>query len=893
MICPRCSSANPAENQFCGECGARLSETAAGFDTLDRIGQVLEGKYRLVRMIGMGAAGAVYRAEIEGIGQTVAMKILHPDITSDPQARARLENEARLASLIDHPNIVSIIDMHSSTELTYLVMEYLSGVSLDEVLAEVGYLGVRRSIHIVRQLLSALETSHKHGVLHRDLKPDNIFLTLRHDRLDFVKVLDFGLATLKERPSESRITVEGYVCGTPGYMAPEQVRNMNLSERSDLYSVGVLLYECLTGDNPFIGSTTVDTLVNQVTLMPKPPSSVRKEAKVPLYLDALVMRALNKDPMQRFSSAQEFRVVLEGLALAQAAKEEGLRGTCNECGNVLGPSATHCEACGQATVPLPEVARTEVDKALTPEVINAFDQADPREFELSPTTTTTAYRSVGWDPPLVGRTEELERIRSMFERSARPTSQRFLRVLGGAGQGKGRIAREAAKLATTHGWRVVWSSQDLLPIYAALYPIQRAVSRLLRLDDEASTGERTQRRQGVIFGDEAHVLTMAEKAGYDMDHRQGLLELFGLAEPGKDSAAERRLRRALAWRQVVQCTARREPLQLVFQDLDLFDGPSQELVASLVTRESFENPVNVLVTHDPSLLLLWAETETMSLPALSSSEARELATMLFQRVGLNEKNVDTVLAISGGSPMMLIELVRLLAIDPSIRPARSLAEVINQRISRLPTKARRLLYSTAVLGRPTNPNTLVNVLETEPSDELRSLTFLAEQGFLIGGSQGWRPSHRLHWEVAYNAIPAARRQQLHAKAAQLAMSEGEPSALMAHHLLHSPHQERAVPYLLRAGRRALYFLDEQLATELFNQVLRIVPTPPSDFSGDRKPWVRATMGLAQAMVDGGDTTEALRVYKRALITTKSCKWDKEHRQLAEELTRLRAMGATS
>jgi serine/threonine protein kinase len=874
MICPRCSSANPAGNQFCGECGARLSETAAGFDTLDRIGQVLDGKYRLVRMIGMGAAGAVYRAEIEGLGQTVAMKILHPDITADPQARARLENEARLASLIDHPNIVSIVDMRSSPELTYLVMEYLSGVSLDEVLAEVGYLGVRRSIHIVRQLLSALETSHKHGVLHRDLKPDNIFLTLRHDRLDFVKVLDFGLATLKERPSESRITVEGYVCGTPGYMAPEQVRNMNLSERSDLYSVGVLLYECLTGVNPFIGNTTVDTLVNQVTLMPKPPSSVRKDAGVPLYLDALVMRALSKDPTQRFSSAQEFRVVLEGLALAQAAREEGFRSTCNECGNVLEPGATHCQACGQATVPLPEVARTEVDKALTPEVISAFDQADPREFELSPTTTTTAYRAVGWDPPLVGRTEELARIRSMFEDRSRP-GQRFLRVIAGPGQGKGRIAREAAKLATTNGWRVVWSSQDLLPLYAAIYPIQRAATRLLRLDESRPL-------------DEAHVATVAEKSGFDMAHRQGLLELFGLAEPGKDSAAERRLRRALAWRQVVQCAARREPLQIVFQDLHLFDSPSQELVASLVTRESFENPVNVLVTHDPSLLLLWAETETMSLPALSSSEASQLATMLFQRVGLDEKNVDSVLAISGGSPMMLIELVRLLAIDPSIRPPRSLVEVINQRISRLPTKARGLLHSTAVLGRPTNPNTLVNVLETEPSDELRSLTFLAEQGFLIGGSQGWRPSHRLHWEVAYNAIPAARRQQLHANAAELALDDDEVSALVAHHLIRAGHQERAVPYLLRAGLRALYFLDDQLASELFNQVLRVVPAPPSEFSGDRKPWVRATMGLAQAMVDGGDTTEALRLLRRAMATTKSCGWDAEHRLLTDDLARIRA-----
>jgi len=873
MICPRCSNTNTTDQQFCGQCGAPLTETAAGYDTLDRIGQVLEGKYRLMRMIGMGAAGAVYRAEIEGLGQTVAVKVLHPEITADRQARLRLENEARLASLIDHPNIVSIVDFHSSAELTYLVMEYLSGVSLDEVLAEVGFLGVRRTIHIVRQLLSALETSHRHSVLHRDLKPDNIFLTLRHDHLDFVKVLDFGLATLKERPRESRITVEGYVCGTPGYMAPEQVRNMDLSERSDLYSVGVLLYECLTGTNPFIGATTVDTLANQVTLLPRAPSLVRKAAKVPLYLDALVMRALAKNPTDRFASAQEFRAVLEGLALAQATKEEGVRSTCNECGNVLLSGASHCEACGQATSPMSDIAKVAVEDVLTPEVISSFEGADPKEFELSPTTTTTAYRSVGWDPPLVGHAEPLAHLERTFERREAPYQQRFLRVLAAPGQGKGRIAREAARLATSSGFRVVWSTQDLLPVFAALYPVQRAASRLLRAEE--------------LIQDEQQLLHAAELMGFDMEHRQGLLELFGVTEARGEAAAERRRRRAQAWREVVRCAARREPLQLIFQDLHLFDSPSQELVASLVTREPFDNPVNILVTHDPSLLLLWAATETITLPALSSAEANELASALFEHVGLSPERLEAVVGLTGGSPMMLIELVRLLAIDPSIRPPRSLVEVIVQRISRLPSRARTLLHSMAVLGRPTNPNTLVSLLEVEPADELRALTFLAEQGFLLGSSQGWRVSHRLHWEVAYNSIPAARRQQLHAKAAELSIEHGGPSALVAHHLCESGAQEKAVPYLLRAGRRALYFLDDQLASRLFNQVLRIVPAPPTEFVGKRKPWVRATAGLAQAMSDAGDRTEALRLLRQAANMAHNCGWTGEHTRLSQELARLR------
>ena len=199
----------------------------------------------------------------------------------------------------------------------------------------------------------------------------------------------------------------------------------------------------------------------------------------------------------------------------------------------------------------------------------------------------------------------------------------------------------------------------------------------------------------------------------------------------------------------------------------------------------------------------------------------------------------------------------------------------------------------AVLGRPTNPNTLVTLLQAQPADELRALTFLAEQGFLVGSSQGWRTSHRLHWEVAYNSIPAARRQQLHAKAAQLSMDEGGPSALVAHHLCESGAQEQAVPYLLRAGRRALYFLDDQLASKLFNQVLRIIPAPPAEFSGNRKPWVRATCGLAQAMSDGGDTTEALRLLRKAINTATGCSWIAERNRMAKELERLREVGRSA
>jgi serine/threonine-protein kinase len=302
-----------------------------------------------------------------------------------------------------------------------------------------------------------------------------------------------------------------------------------------------------------------------------------------------------------------------------------------------------------------------------------------------------------------------------------------------------------------------------------------------------------------------------------------------------------------------------------------------------------DNQVSVIVTHDPQLLLLWPETETMTVQALSTDEAKMLAVSLLEHVQIKVDDIGSIIAASKGSPLMLIELVRLAAIDTSFRHPRSLPEVINQRISLLPPKTRTLLHTMSVLGRPTHAETLVTVLEDEPEAEHRALNFLAEQGFLLGTKAGWRPSHRMHRQVAYASIPAALKLQLHAKAADMAIDEGEPTALVAHHLFEAGEHEQAVPYLLRAGERALYFLDDQLAHRLFARVLQLVPQPPERFQGERGPWTEATLGLANAMHDGGDTTQALRLLKQSMAKVEAAGWEREQHRLERELKRLRKL----
>lgn len=870
MRCPQCSKMMPQDQRFCGSCGTPLTMTSPGHDALDRLGEILNGRYRLTKLIGLGGNGAVYQAEVVGLGHSVAVKVLHADLLSDPTARRRIENEARLASQIDHPNTVSILDYLSSPKLTYLVMEYLTGISLAEVLFEDRFLGVKRTIHVARQVLRALEASHRVGVLHRDLKPDNIYIVARQDELDFVKVLDFGMATIAHLPQEARITAANRIVGTPAYMAPEQIRNRELTERTDLYAVGVLLYECLTGVNPFLTNSVSDTMVNHVTLEPRAPSKLCKEAKIPPYLDAIVMQALRKEPSERFESAATFRRVLEGLVLTmqqipeQHKSEERL--VCSECGKVNSTGATRCDGCDT-----PFATATPFDRSeLAPEMIHALDASSSdlqEEYDLAPVTTTIAKeRPFTWEPTIVGRQREIEELDQFLEFGPPPYAQRFLRIVGAAGTGKSRLARHVFGRATKE-WKKIRVKPEILPVFASLYPIQKVAAQLLNLL--------------LPVDDSVRLLDAAAKLGVSMKHRAGLLELFGMSEDAQGAADPRRAVRAAAFKAIVRAANAKCPLLLAFQDMHVYDAPSAELVAGLIDGEPCDNPLVIVATHDPKLVILWGECHTMALGNLDRQSALSLARNALQPLGLNldqiggPSEVEQLVVRSNGNPFALIELLRLRAntsvIDSSLT---GIAGVISQRIAHLPPHPRMMLHTMAILGRPASSETLVAMVSDMQKD-YSALRFLVGMGFLIEEKEGWSFAHRLHREIAYVSTPAGIRQELHHKAADFAIEEEQPSSFIAHHLFEASDYEAAVPYILRAGKRALLALDDTLARELFTRALKVIPDPPNEFSGSRKVWLNAVLGLAISLHDGGDTVGANRYLRRSASLAHQANWQQE------------------
>ncbi|WP_428265371.1 protein kinase domain-containing protein [Haliangium sp.] len=309
--------------------GARPARDDA--DTLldPLIGKTLLGRYRITGKLGQGGMGAVYEAEHTLIGKRVAVKVLLDKYAQRDPVVARLEQEARLASSIGHEHIIDITDFGQTSEgRPFVVMEYLDGESLGACLSREGSLPELRAIRIAQQAASALAAAHAKGILHRDVKPENIFLLRRRD-LDFVKVVDFGISkslhTGEEEGSTPRLTQTGMVLGTPLYMSPEQARGEDdLDQRIDVYALGVILYEMVTGEVPFRGSNSLN-IISRVINDEAPPPRERRPDLSP-ELEAVILHAMAKDPNQRYASCELLAADLGALD-AELSGERGLQTT--------------------------------------------------------------------------------------------------------------------------------------------------------------------------------------------------------------------------------------------------------------------------------------------------------------------------------------------------------------------------------------------------------------------------------------------------------------------------------------------------------------------------------------------------------------------------------------
>jgi serine/threonine protein kinase/beta-lactam-binding protein with PASTA domain len=277
------------------------------------IGTLFDGRYKVVRRLGSGGMANVYLAEDQELGRRVAIKILNDRHAHDEQFVERFRREAKSAAGLSHPNIVSIYDRGEAEGTYYIAMEYLDGRSLKELIVSRGPAPIPVAMDYARQILAALRFAHRNGIVHRDIKPHNVLV----DGEGRVKVTDFGIA---RAGAASQMTEAGSIVGTAQYLTPEQAKGTAVDQRSDIYSLGIVLYELLTGAVPFTGDTPVEIAMRHISETPAPPSSKRPD--VPHDLDLVVTRALAKDPADRYAVAEEMDADLERLSRGAAVSPE-------------------------------------------------------------------------------------------------------------------------------------------------------------------------------------------------------------------------------------------------------------------------------------------------------------------------------------------------------------------------------------------------------------------------------------------------------------------------------------------------------------------------------------------------------------------------------------------
>jgi serine/threonine-protein kinase len=375
--CPQCGREYDAQTKFCPTDGSTLRSASGSGD--DIIGSVIADRYHVIRKLGEGGMGQVYLAEHVKMGRMSAIKVMTPALVHDTDAVGRFNREAANASRINHPNIAAIYDFGETSDgLIYLAMEFVEGESLTKLCEALGALPAARAAEIARQVASALEAAHERGIVHRDLKPDNIMISRGRDGADLVKVVDFGIAKAAEGAGQ-KVTRTGLVVGTPEYMSPEQLTGDTLDGRSDLYALGLVTFNMLTGMLPFTGQTTQEALLKRLTDRPLSLAEACPDLSWPPELQAVLDRALSRLAQDRYQHASEYGVAIvaavadaRGGELQRATTEVtpgAARASAGSAERVAAPSRAPAAPAAPSTAPSPP--RTARERFLVPALLGA------------------------------------------------------------------------------------------------------------------------------------------------------------------------------------------------------------------------------------------------------------------------------------------------------------------------------------------------------------------------------------------------------------------------------------------------------------------------------------------------------------------------------------------
>ncbi len=785
-ICPTCEARCRADAVFCASCGTDVRETDVA-EGDPYLGLQIEEKYRVEKLIGEGAMGRVYVAKQLTLEKPFAVKILAPHLMNDEASHARFAAEAHNCASLNHPNVVSVVDYGRSPEgVTYIVMEYIKGITLERIITEQFPLARERIMDLTLQILAALTEAHGLGILHRDLKPENILVQQLRTHGELAKVLDFGIAKLMDNPSGPGLTSAGMVCGTPEYMSPEQARGHKLDARSDLYAVGVILYQMLAGRPPFESESAVEILHKHLHEEPVPPSRLRGVPADPL--EAVCLRALSKDPGNRYTTAMEFR---EELIAATSTPRLTGSVKCSTCGANLRVEHRFCPSCGApAPTPVAEVGEGPVRRTSHNQIM-------------------AVEASAGGNLPLVGRDRQVQAARAML---GRPQAGLKLRVVIGAmGMGKTRLVDEMADIGEQNGWRVYYVSSDPTGARTPLFPVQTMVAQILEIDPSSCSTQ--------------DLFRAANLVGLGFEELPGLAELFRLQGPAWDLEHSVRRRECFASAvQAVLAGGRGQPLLLVFEDIDGYDNASREVLRRLAQRTT-EVPVLVLASSKEASLD-WLGGVSERLEPLDTEAITAAWREVAAQVTGEPEPPAALLDAAPMSPLRLGHGIRL-AMRGTTPPTDATAvDLLRMRLGKQPTGVRRVLELASVLGERFPQSDLVEMarqdpLPWEPEDLKAALDRAHAEGLMLSLPTKERGfSHRTVYDAIYPSLEARRREQLHGLAADVSKVARGSTITRAVHLVRA-RDPRAPEVLLEAARYAERSFDDPTAADFLNAALRL------------------------------------------------------------------------
>jgi serine/threonine-protein kinase len=309
--CPICRTAYGDDARFCSRDGSRLVADARATDLA---GRTLDDKYEIQRKLGAGGMSVVYLGRDVRSGAECAIKVLSPALTRDRKAMTRLRREAGFGMRLEHPNICNIIELVESADgMVYIVMPFLVGELLVERIHRQGFMALDRAVHVVQDIARGLSAAHALGIVHRDVKPENIMLSTGDDRRERAVIMDFGLAKDPYSNPADKLTATGIILGTPEFMSPEQLRGKPLDGRSDIYALALVTFEMLTGQLPFEGETQQEMMMARLNGAPRTLRQARPNLRLPAAVDTVLEKALRREPKERYSTAVEFADALTAV----------------------------------------------------------------------------------------------------------------------------------------------------------------------------------------------------------------------------------------------------------------------------------------------------------------------------------------------------------------------------------------------------------------------------------------------------------------------------------------------------------------------------------------------------------------------------------------------------